>query len=78
MGIFPIGSTVLLASAELAVVIESNPDPEKVHRPKVRLVAEESPSEARVVDLSESGDGPAIVKCVDPAIFGINPAQYAF
>ena len=78
MGIFPIGSTVLLTSAELAVVIESNPDPEKVHRPKVRLVAEESPSEARVVDLSESGDGPAIVKCVDPAIFGINPAQYAF
>ena len=78
MGIFPIGSTVILTSKELAVVIESNPDPEKVHRPKVRLVSGESPSEARVIDLSESGESKVIVKCVDPERFGINAAQYAF
>ena len=78
MGIFPIGSTVLLTSAELAVVIESNPDPEKAHRPKVRLVTEESPSEARVLDLSQRGESKAIVKCVDPDLYGINAAQYAF
>ena len=78
MGIFPIGSTVLLTSAELAVVIESNPDPEKVHRPKVRLVTGEPPSEAAVIDLSESGEDKAIVKCVDPELFGILSAQHAF
>ena len=59
-------------------MIESNPDPEKVHRPKVRLVTGEPPSEAAVIDLSESGEDKGIVKCVDPETFGIISAQHAF
>ena len=80
MGIFPIGSTVLLDSGELAVVVESNPDPEKVHQPKVKVVTDPAKRlrDAVLVDLSLSDQANrAIVKCVDPEAYGINAAHYA-
>ena len=40
MGIYPIGSTVSLSSGELAVVVESNPNPDFIHQPKVRIVTD--------------------------------------
>ncbi len=80
MGIFPVGSTVLLASGELAVVCEANPDPDRAHRPKVRLVTDpqQGPVESSVVDLAQPDQaGRQILRCVDPEEFGINAAAFA-
>jgi HD-GYP domain-containing protein (c-di-GMP phosphodiesterase class II) len=75
MGIYPIGSTVVLRSGELAVVVESNPDPEHLHQPRIRMVAENS----YLVDLAQPGEeSRAILHCVDPEEFGITSARYAF
>jgi HD-GYP domain-containing protein (c-di-GMP phosphodiesterase class II) len=80
MGIYPIGSTVLLTTGELAVVVESNPDPDHVHQPKVKVVtdANKDHREAFLVDLSQPAEAKrAVVRCVDPELFGINSAHYA-
>ncbi len=79
MGVFPIGSTVLVTTGELGVVVESNPDPDRAHQPKVKVVtdAKRSLTEPQLVDLSHhSQANRAIVKCVDPEVFGINSAHY--
>jgi hypothetical protein len=81
MGIFPVGSTVLLETGELAVVAESNPDPDHVHRPKLRVVTDcgQRRIGPTMVDLSTPAEAHrTIVKCVDPELFGINSAHYAF
>ncbi|HEX9725394.1 MAG TPA: HD-GYP domain-containing protein [Vicinamibacteria bacterium] len=79
MGVFPIGSTVLVTTGELGVVVESNPDPDRAHQPRVKIItdAKRSITEPQLVDLSHpSQAGRAIVKCVDPELFGINSAHY--
>jgi HD-GYP domain-containing protein (c-di-GMP phosphodiesterase class II) len=80
MGVFPIGSTVLVTTGELGVVVESNPDPERSHRPKIKVVTDtqRNLTEPQLVDLSHPNQASrAIVKCVDPEAFGINAAHYA-
>jgi HD-GYP domain-containing protein (c-di-GMP phosphodiesterase class II) len=80
MGIFPVGSTVALTTDELAVVVESNPDPDRVHQPKVKVVTDVEKKllvSAVLVDLSQPVEADrAIIKCVDPEPFGINGAHY--
>ncbi|MGH9320062.1 MAG: HD-GYP domain-containing protein [Vicinamibacteria bacterium] len=81
MGIYPVGSTVILRTGELAVVIESNPDPDHLHQPRIRVVtdAERRTVPSFLADLSEPGEeSRAILHCVDPERFGIASAQYAF
>jgi HD-GYP domain-containing protein (c-di-GMP phosphodiesterase class II) len=81
MGIFPIGSTVVLRTGELALVVDSNPDPDHLHQPWIRIVTD---SERRRVapllaDLSQPGEeARGILHCVDPEEFGIASARYAF
>jgi HD-GYP domain-containing protein (c-di-GMP phosphodiesterase class II) len=79
MGIYPIGSTVALSTGELAVVVESNPDPDRIHQPKVRIVtdvAQQSVS-AQFADLSHPVHrGRTIRHCVDPEKYGINSTHY--
>jgi hypothetical protein len=71
---------VILTTHELAVVVESNPDPDRVHQPKVKVVTDVEKrllSTAVLVDLSQPIEANrAIVKCVDPVAFGINSAHY--
>ena len=79
MGIFPIGSTVLLTTGELGVVVESNPDPDRAHQPKVKIVTDTSRNltDPQLVDFGHASQASrAIVKCVDPEAFGINAAHY--
>ncbi len=81
MGIYPIGSTVVLRSGELAVVVESNPSPDHLHQPRIRLVTDSGrlPVSPFLVDLSQAGEeSRAILHCVDPDEFGIASARYAF
>ncbi|MEE9230410.1 MAG: HD domain-containing phosphohydrolase [Acidobacteriota bacterium] len=81
MGIFPVGSTVLLGTGELAVVFETNPDPGRLHQPKVKVVTDTNKrllEEAFLAGLSSSGqENRGIVRCIDPEQFGINSAHYA-
>ncbi|VAX26777.1 hypothetical protein MNBD_NITROSPIRAE01-278 [hydrothermal vent metagenome] len=55
IGVFPIGSLVLLNTKEIGVVAASNPNPEKGDRPKIRIIMDASGNETeeRFVDLSE-------------------------
>ncbi len=81
MGIFPVGSTVVLRTGELAVVVESNPDPDHLHQPRIRLVTDAArrPVAPVLADLSQPGEEPrAILHCVDPEEFGVASARYAF
>lgn len=83
LGVYPIGSCVILASKELGVVHAANSDPQFMDRPLVRVLldSEGQPlSPSRIVDLSEaSGDGGfkrSILKVVDPTRFGIDPGSH--
>lgn len=79
MGIYPIGSTVALSTGELAVVVESNPDPDRIHQPKVRIVTDTAQISAptQFVDLSHAAHrGRTIRHCVDPERYGINSSHY--
>lgn len=81
MGIYPIGSTVILRSGELAIVVESNPDPDHIHQPLVRIVTDRHRRRITsfLADLSGPGERARdILRCVDPDEFGIVTAHYVF
>ncbi len=67
-------------TGELAVVVESNPDPERVDQPKIKIVtdAHKNKQDAVLVDLSQNDQNHrGVVKCVDPEVYDINAAHYA-
>ncbi len=79
IGIYPIGSLVLLDSKEMGVVYETNPDTQYINRPKVILISQ-SEGKRRIgpaVDLTEM-DGEkktyarSIVKALDPKKYHVN------
>jgi HD-GYP domain-containing protein (c-di-GMP phosphodiesterase class II) len=81
MGIYPIGSTVVLRTGELAVVVDSNPDPDHIHQPRIRIVTDSQRQRVApfLADLSQPGEqARGILHCVDPEEFGIVSALYAF
>jgi HD-GYP domain-containing protein (c-di-GMP phosphodiesterase class II) len=82
VGIFPIGSLVLLNTRELGIVYKPNHDPKWLDRPTVILVARSEKGDAKkeVVDLIET-DGAGrykrtIVKTLDPDKYHIDIAKY--
>ena len=82
IGVHPIGTLVMLDTREMGLVFESNPNPEKLDRPKVILVTDENGRKAsgRTVDLAETDDAGRhkrnIVKSLDPKKYNINLAEY--
>jgi len=82
VGIYPIGSLVLLDTKELGVVFKPNPDPQLIDRPKVILVEKSGGGEIKkkIVDLSEKGpEGNykrSIVKALDPHKYHIDITKY--
>ena len=83
IGIYPVGTCVILDTYEVAVVHGANPDVTHVHRPMVRVVT--TPEGGLVhpgflVDLAHrdaQGNFPrTIVKVTDPLKYGINVADY--
>ena len=83
IGIFPIGALVLLDTRELGVVVQANPNPTRLARPKVKLVANRSGDEidGAVVDLAEIDGGTngfrrSIVKAIDSTKYNIDTARY--
>jgi HD-GYP domain-containing protein (c-di-GMP phosphodiesterase class II) len=82
VGIFPIGSLVLLNTRELGIVYKPNHDAKWLDRPTVILVARSEKGDAKkeVVDLIET-DGAgryqrSIVKTLDPDKYHIDIAKY--
>lgn len=77
VGIFPVGTPVLLNSGEVAVVYHSNMDPAKFDRPQVKLVrgADGSQIDGKLVDLGNQNEK-FIKKAVDPKAIGINVSYY--
>jgi HD-GYP domain-containing protein (c-di-GMP phosphodiesterase class II) len=82
VGVYPIGTLVLLDSKELGLVFESNPNPDRLDRPKVILITDRSGRKitGKTVDLAEhTPDGVfkrSISKALDPKKYNINLAEY--
>jgi len=83
LGIYPVGTLVVLDTFELAIVHSANPNPEAVSRPIVRIVSDERGNVAypgRNVDLAEqNADGAylrTIIKTENPDRYGINVGDY--
>jgi putative nucleotidyltransferase with HDIG domain len=81
LGVYPLGSLVLLESGEMAVVVQANPNPEKADRPRVKLITDSGGSEidGPVVDLSEMEAGTyrhSISRAIDAYKYGIDSSRY--
>jgi HD-GYP domain-containing protein (c-di-GMP phosphodiesterase class II) len=83
LGIYPVGTLVVLDTFELAIVHSANPNPEAVSRPIVRVVSDERGNVAypgRNVDLAEVDQDGAfirtIIKTENPDRYGINVGDY--
>jgi HD-GYP domain-containing protein (c-di-GMP phosphodiesterase class II) len=83
MGVFPIGSLVLLSTGEMAIVFELNPDPKLVLRPTVKLITDAAGNriDGDTADLSEKDPATGrfvrtIVKALNPAEYGVEVSDY--
>src|SRR5687768_1766780 len=83
LGIYPVGTLVVLDTFELAVVVAANPRGDALSRPIVRIVSDAHGNilhPAPQIDLAEadaSGEYPrTIIKTADPARYGINVGDY--
>jgi len=83
VGIYPVGTCVILDTHEVAIVHAANPDVSQVHRPMARVVA--APDGAlmtpgTVVDLAQrdaNGNFPRTIgKVTDPQKYGIKVSDY--
>ncbi len=83
LGLYPVGTCVILDTYEVAIVHSANPDASQVHRPVVRVLTSPEGSllnPTELVDLAETTpEGSfkrSIIKVTDPAKYGIEPADY--
>lgn len=83
LGIYPVGSLVVLDSFELAVVHSVNPIAEMVSRPIVRIISDDLGNiehPGRLFDLAEKDEAgnfaKSIIKTADPERYGIKVGDY--
>jgi HD-GYP domain-containing protein (c-di-GMP phosphodiesterase class II) len=78
LGIYPVGSLVLLESREIAVVVEKSADPAQLDHPQVKVIADATGREINggIVDLGVGEQRPRIVAPLDPAPFRIDVSRY--
>lgn len=83
LGVFPVGTLVVLDTFELALVHASSPRPEALSRPIVRVVSDARGNilyPGHLVDLTETGPTGAfkrtIIKTDNPERYGINVGDY--
>ena len=83
LGIYPVGTCVILDTYEIGVVHGANPDATQLHRPLVRVVCTPDggrPDPAPLVDLAaidKTGNYErSIIKVTDGSRYGINPSKY--
>ena len=83
LGIYPVGTLVVLDTFELAVVSAANPNPEALSRPKIKIISDAqgnriSPPLSVDLAVPEAGGEYArtIIKTADPERYGITPGDY--
>ena len=83
LGIYPVGSLVVLDSFELAIVHAVNPIPEMLSRPIVRIISDDLGNiehPGRLFDLAEKDEAEtfkkSIIKTADPERYGIKVGDY--
>ena len=83
LGIYPVGTLVVLDTFELAIVSAANPRPEALSRPIVKIVSDAHGNTlhpAREADLAQQDSNAqyprTIIKTADPARYGINVGDY--
>jgi putative nucleotidyltransferase with HDIG domain len=83
IGIFPLGTLVLLNTNEMGIVTQIQEDSEMIDRPKVCLLyySDGEYRKGKVVDLREMDEGAknfkrSIVKTLDPNEYNINVAEF--
>jgi HD-GYP domain-containing protein (c-di-GMP phosphodiesterase class II) len=79
LGIYPVGTCVILDTFELGLVHDANSDPDFVHRPVVRILSDQNGhwlDDPPLADLAETDpDGTfrrTIIKVTDPSKYGID------
>jgi HD-GYP domain-containing protein (c-di-GMP phosphodiesterase class II) len=77
VGIYPIGSLLLLNTQELAVVMQSHSDPDKWNVPRVKLITDRAGNEAdEDVDLSDPQSGRTILETIDSQKYKVDVTRY--
>ena len=83
LGIYPVGTVVVLDTFELAIVHGVNPNPEKMSRPIVRIITDDRGnmlSPGHLVDLAQQdangGYLRTIIKTADPDRYGIRVSDH--
>ena len=83
IGIYPIGTLVLLDTQEMGVIVQANPNPDKIDRPKVKIVTDPAGSviDGEVVDLSETVEGGDryvrnVIRTIDARKYKIDVNQF--
>jgi hypothetical protein len=83
MGVFPIGSVVLLSTGEVGLVTGVNQEMKFLMRPKVKIIAEADGNkiDGEIVDLTEIDAVSkkyrrTIVKEINPDEYGLQVADY--
>jgi len=83
LGIYPVGTLVVLDTFELAVVYAANPNPEALSRPIVKIISDATGiilDPPLMVDLATpdaGGEYPrTIIKTADPERYGLNISDY--
>jgi HD-GYP domain-containing protein (c-di-GMP phosphodiesterase class II) len=83
IGVYPIGSLVVLSTGEIGVVCEANPQPVFTKRPKVKLITDRAGNmhDGDVVDLTEIDPetrafARSIVKTLDPEKYGLDVSRF--
>ena len=83
LGIFPLGTLVLLNTNEMGIVVQTSEDTELIDRPRICLVyySDEDYKKGEIVDLREIDEVTrdfrrTIVKTLDPNEYNINVAEF--
>ena len=83
LGVYPVGTMVILDTYELAVVVAANPDAAEVHRPMARIISDQGGSItfpgflANLPDRDAGGTAlRSIIKVTDPDKYGIRVSDY--
>ena len=80
IGIYPIGTLVMLNSGELGLVFENNQD--FLHRPRVMIISDNNSNfiKGHILDLADKNGNETylrtIIKTMDPRQYNINLAEY--
>ena len=83
LGIYPVGTCVILDTLELALVHAANPDATQLHRPMVRIISDadgtwlDQPPVMDLAERSEAGNyARTIIKVTDPDKYMVNVSDY--